>query len=83
MYPKHFNNKTNGVTRRWLLQANPKLASEISAAIGDGWNHRPESAQQVESTRPMIRAFDAFLASKREAKVRNEPGIFGSLRDTY
>ncbi len=35
MYPQRFSNKTNGVTpRRWLLQANPKLASAISDAIG-------------------------------------------------
>ena len=38
MFPERFNNKTNGVTpRRWLLQANPGLASAITEAIGDGW----------------------------------------------
>ena len=38
MYPERFNNKTNGVTpRRWLLEANPKLASAITEAIGEGW----------------------------------------------
>jgi len=38
LWPERFNNKTNGVTpRRWLLQANPKLASAISARIGEGW----------------------------------------------
>jgi starch phosphorylase len=38
LYPGRFNNKTNGVTpRRWLLQANPALASLITEAIGDGW----------------------------------------------
>ena len=38
MFPERFNNKTNGVTpRRWLLLANPALASAITDAIGDGW----------------------------------------------
>lgn len=38
IYPKRFNNKTNGITqRRWLLDANPRLAQKITEAIGDGW----------------------------------------------
>ncbi len=38
VYPKKFNNKTNGITfRRWLLHCNPKLASEIESLIGDGF----------------------------------------------
>ena len=38
MFPERFSNKTNGVTpRRWLLLANPALASTITEAIGDGW----------------------------------------------
>ena len=38
MFPERFNNKTNGVTpRRWLLLANPELASLITETIGDGW----------------------------------------------
>ena len=36
--PNKFNNKTNGVThRRWLLNANPKLANLISSYIGEDW----------------------------------------------
>jgi len=38
VFPERFNNKTNGVTpRRWLLLANPFLASAITKAIGDSW----------------------------------------------
>ena len=38
MFPERFSNKTNGVTpRRWLLLANPALATVITEAIGDGW----------------------------------------------
>jgi starch phosphorylase len=38
LFPGRLNNKTNGITpRRWLLQANPALASLVTEAIGDGW----------------------------------------------
>ncbi len=38
LWPKRFNNKTNGVTqRRWLLACNPGLASLIGERIGDAW----------------------------------------------
>ncbi|MBI3479069.1 MAG: glycogen/starch/alpha-glucan phosphorylase [Nitrosomonadales bacterium] len=38
LWPKKFNNKTNGVTqRRWLAWANPALGQLITAKIGDGW----------------------------------------------
>jgi starch phosphorylase len=38
LWPKRFNNKTNGITqRRWLLKANPGLADLICSTIGDKW----------------------------------------------
>lgn len=38
LYPKKFQNKTNGITQRlWLRQCNPHLAGLISEHIGDGW----------------------------------------------
>ena len=38
MMPEKFNNKTNGITqRRFLLHANPLLASWITDKIGDEW----------------------------------------------
>ena len=38
MFPKKFNNKTNGITqRRFLLHANPLLADWVTAHIGDEW----------------------------------------------
>ncbi len=38
IYPKKFNNKTNGITqRRWLLHSNPALANLITDSIGDEW----------------------------------------------
>jgi starch phosphorylase len=38
LFPKRFNNKTNGVTpRRWLMLANPDLSALITGELGDGW----------------------------------------------
>ncbi|MEQ1557946.1 MAG: glycogen/starch/alpha-glucan phosphorylase [Methyloglobulus sp.] len=38
LWPKKFNNKTNGITpRRWLVACNPDLAKLITETIGDGW----------------------------------------------
>ena len=38
MKPEMFENVTNGITsRRWLLEANPRLAGLITEAIGDSW----------------------------------------------
>ncbi len=38
MYPKRFNNKTNGITpRRWLVGCNPRLAQLVTSKIGSDW----------------------------------------------
>ena len=71
MYPERFSNKTNGVTpRRWLLQANPKLASAISDAIGEGWITDLSELTALRALADDSGFRDAFLASKREAKAR-------------
>ena len=70
-FPERFNNKTNGVTpRRWLLLANPALASAISGAIGEGWI---TELDQLRRLTPLAedRGFrDAVRAAKREAKAQ-------------
>jgi len=70
LFPKRFNNKTNGITqRRFLLLANPDLSSVITDAIGDGWIG---DLNQLEKLKPLAedRSFRAEIRkAKREAKV--------------
>ena len=69
MFPERFNNKTNGVTpRRWLMLANPALASAISGAIGNAW---VSDLDQLKNLKPLAenKGFhDAFQKAKRETK---------------
>jgi starch phosphorylase len=71
LYPRRFNNKTNGVTqRRFLLVADPPLAKVITGAIGDGWII---DLSQLTKLKPLAdnKAFrEAVRTAKREAKTR-------------
>ena len=71
MFPERFNNKTNGVTpRRWLLEANPALAREITQVIGDGWITDLSLLKQLKPFAEDSSARERFLKSKRESKVQ-------------
>jgi len=50
IYPRKFQNVTNGIAhRRWLCQANPRLASLIHECIGDGYQKEPEQLSRFLS----------------------------------
>ncbi len=69
LYPERFNNKTNGVTpRRWLLLANPPLASIITDAIGDKWITDLGRLKELKPLAGDTGFRDAFLKAKRTAK---------------
>ena len=49
MFPKKFNNKTNGVTpRRWLAWSNPALGALIDKTIGDHWRTDLDKLQKLK-----------------------------------
>ena len=79
LFPDRFNNKTNGVTpRRWLLLANPPLASAITDAIGDEW---VTDVHQLIRLRPLANDAgfrDAFRSAKRRAKSRFSDWVKGA-----
>jgi starch phosphorylase len=78
LWPKHFQNKTNGVTqRRWLLVANPGLAALLKKTIGDAWITDFEKLRDLE---PFAR--DAsFLAEFRRVKQQNKLLLSRTISD--
>src|SRR5262245_41413352 len=71
MFPERFSNKTNGVTpRRWLLLANPALASTITEAIGDGWITDLDQLTKVKRLADDKSFGNAVRQAKRQAKVQ-------------
>jgi starch phosphorylase len=72
LWPKKFNNKTNGVTqRRWLAACNPGLASMISDRIGDGWI---TDLEQLAKLRESI-ADPEFRKQWRNVKQENKANL--------
>jgi starch phosphorylase len=71
LWPRKFNNKTNGVTpRRWLLACNPGLAGLLNRSIGEGWITDLERLKEIEPLVADASFRDDFLAVKRANKER-------------
>lgn len=71
LYPERFNNKTNGITqRRWLLHANPDLASLITETIGDKWITDLDELSKLTPYADDKGFAEAFMKVKRANKVR-------------
>jgi starch phosphorylase len=70
MYPDRFNSKTNGITqRRWLLKANPPLATLISGRIGDGWITNLAELRKLEPFADDPDFQREFRETRRKAKL--------------
>ncbi len=71
LYPGRFNNKTNGITpRRWLLQANPRLAALITRVLGsDAWVRDLELLRGLEPLADDAGFRGEFLAVKHANKM--------------
>jgi starch phosphorylase len=71
LWPERFTNMTNGVTpRRWLSQANPGLAALLDKTIGEKWRSDLDHLQALKEHAGSPEFRDAFIAVKRENKVR-------------
>ena len=80
LYPKKFNNKTNGVThRRWLLNANPELAKLISDSISDKWINDPI---KLEDFRKFEKNKDV-LTKLNKIKHQNKVDFADFVKKTY
>jgi starch phosphorylase len=71
LWPQRFSNKTNGVTqRRWLLMANPGLATLLDETVGPAWATDLEQLKGIESHAEDSEFQARFAAIKRANKER-------------
>lgn len=71
MNPKQFNNKTNGITqRRFVLHANPLLASWLSSKIGDEWITDMSQLSKLKTFVDDKKYQQEFMNIKYQNKVR-------------
>ena len=78
LWPEKFSNKTNGVTpRRWMVLANPRLASCISERIGDDWIRDLDQLRRLE---PLTEDAD-FRAEWRAIKLANKTTLASIIKD--
>jgi glycogen phosphorylase len=76
MYPERFYNVTNGIThRRWLMEANPRLAALITDAIGDEWTGNLEKLRDIEA----FAGDEAFCSSFEAIKQDNKKKLAAYL----
>lgn len=77
LWPRRFNNKTNGVTqRRWLAGCNPGLARLLTQTIGDEW---VTDLTRLERLQPY--ADDpGFRAQWRDVKAANKQRLIQLVR---
>ncbi len=69
LFPRRFNNKTNGITpRRWLRQCNPGLFDLIGEAIGGGWL---TNLERLTELRPFAEDSE-FRARWARVKLKNK-----------
>ena len=79
MWPKKFNNKTNGVTpRRWLLDCNTQLADLISSHIGDEWITDLNHLNQLKAFVNDNKFLKEFMAVKANNKRNLAEYIFNT-----
>ena len=71
MRPEQFNNKTNGITqRRFLLHANPLLASWITDKIGDEWITNLSHLKKLKVYVDDEKCQQEFMNIKYQNKIR-------------
>ncbi|MBE7066408.1 MAG: glycogen/starch/alpha-glucan phosphorylase [Ruminococcaceae bacterium] len=79
-YEGKFNNKTNGIThRRWLMQANPELATLIDNTIGTSWQKMPLDLKKLRKYENDA----AFIDSCAQVKQHNKERLAKFIKENY
>jgi len=69
IYPKKFNNKTNGITfRRWLLSCNRELTALLDKTIGTGYKKNADELEKLLEFKDDKKVLDAIADIKMEKK---------------
>jgi len=69
LWPERINNKTNGVTpRRWMMVANPELASVLNEVLGPSWVVDASELKRLE----LVADDEQFRRRFREIKTANK-----------
>ena len=76
LYPRRFNNKTNGVTlRRWVEDANPRLTELIDSCIGTDWR---QDTRRLEKLKDFVED-DAVLEQLMDVKQHCKDRLCGLM----
>ncbi len=72
LYPKKFQNKTNGITqRRWMALSNPELSEYVTKLLGtDEWIGDLTKIKALEKYADDDKVLKKFMAIKRQKKVQ-------------
>lgn len=71
MFPERFTNVTNGIThRRWVMQANPRLADFLKKYIGTSWIKKPNDLKKLLEFKGNTEVLDELAQIKRGNKER-------------
>ena len=69
IYPKRFNNKTNGITfRRWLLHCNHQLTDFITELIGEGFKKDANELEKLKQFKNDTKVLEKLLDIKQQKK---------------
>lgn len=79
LYPRKFNNKTNGIThRRWLIKSNPELTSLLNETIGTSWIKHPTDLEKFEGFADDNNVREQLSKIKR----KNKENLASVIKDT-
>jgi starch phosphorylase len=77
LWPRRFNNKTNGITpRRWLRLCNPGLSDLVSRHIGQDWVRDLDQLRRLEP----LADDPEFRSRWREVKLANKERLAECIR---
>ena len=79
IYPKKFNNKTNGITfRRWLMHCNPELTAFLDETIGEGYKSNADELEKLLDFAEDTHVLDELC----EIKSHNKEKLCEYLKET-